>query len=51
MIDDFTKDDNLFVVETPLGFRVRVSRSNWEKIVILKHPVMEGKESDVKKHC
>jgi hypothetical protein len=49
MTADFTEDDILFVVETPLGFRVRVSRSNWEKIIALKHPVVEGKEDEVKK--
>lgn len=49
MTADFTEDDILFVVETPLGFRVRVSRSNWERIIALKHPVMEGKEDEVKK--
>lgn len=33
---------------TPLGFRVRVSRSYWELIITVKHPVMAGRESDVK---
>jgi len=37
------------VVKTPLGFRVRVYHSNWERIIKLKHPVMEGKEDEVKK--
>jgi hypothetical protein len=49
MTTDFKKDDILFVVETSLGFRVRVSHSSWERIVALKHPVMEGKEDEVRK--
>jgi hypothetical protein len=31
-----------FEVETPLGFRVRTTRSHWGKIVTHKHPVMAG---------
>ena len=42
------KDDLLFEVLTPLGFRVRVTRSYWALIVTIKHPVMAGRESDVK---
>lgn len=40
--------DLLFEVMTPLGFRVRVSRSYWEVIISVKHPVMVGHEGDVK---
>jgi hypothetical protein len=36
-----------FEALTPLGFRVRVTRSYWELIVTVKHPVMAGRESDV----
>ena len=36
-----------FEVLTPLGFSVRVTRSYWELIVTIKHPVMVGRESDV----
>ncbi|GIV69657.1 MAG: hypothetical protein KatS3mg048_2519 [Caldilinea sp.] len=38
----------LFEVSTPVGFRVRVTHSYWELIVTVKHPVMGGRESDVK---
>ena len=38
----------LFEVDTPVGFRVRVDRSRWEMIVTEKHPVMRGRESDVR---
>ena len=38
----------LFEVATPLGFRVRVTRSYWELITTIKHPVMAGQESMVK---
>ncbi len=37
----------LFEVQTPLGFRVRTTRSYWELIVRIKHPVMEGRAVDV----
>ena len=38
----------LFEISTPLGFRVRVTRSYWELITTIKHPVMAGQESIVK---
>lgn len=41
-------DDLLFEVLTPPGFRVRVTRSYWELIITVKHPVMSGRENDVK---
>ena len=37
-------DAVLFEVETPLGFRVTVSRSRWDFISRVKHPVMAGRE-------
>ena len=39
--------DLLFEVMTPLGFQVRVSRSYWELITSVKHPIMTGHEKDV----
>jgi hypothetical protein len=48
MRDTTSTDDLLFEVLTPLGFRVRVSHSYWELIVTIKHPVMAGREWDVK---
>ncbi len=41
-------DELLFEVLTPLGFRVRVTRAYWELITTIKHPVMAGRENDVK---
>ena len=41
-------NDLLFEALTPLGFRVRVSRSYWQVIITIKHPVMAGREWDVK---
>lgn len=38
----------LFEVLTPTGFRVRVTRSYWELITTIKHPVMAGGENDVR---
>jgi hypothetical protein len=38
----------LFEVRTPLGFSVRVSRTRWELIVDMKHPVMGGREAVVR---
>lgn len=46
--DQPTTDDLLFEVLTPLGFRVRVTRSYWELIITVKHPAMAGHENDVK---
>ena len=40
--------DVLFDVMTPLGFRVRVTRSYWNVIIEIKHPVMAGHEKDVR---
>ena len=48
MTDAPSPDELLFEVLTPLGFRVRVSRAYWELIVTIKHPVMAGREKDVK---
>lgn len=42
------RDAVLFEVETPLGFRIRVTRSRWELISRIKHPVMAGKELSIK---
>ena len=41
-------EDLLFDVLTPLDFRVRVTRSYWDVIVSVKHPVMAGHEKEVK---
>lgn len=40
-------NDILFEVETPFGFRVRVTVEYWQLIVTIKHPVMFGREADV----
>jgi hypothetical protein len=40
MSDNAHVDDLLFEALTPLGFRVRVSRSYWDLIITVKHPVM-----------
>jgi len=40
--------DFLFDVQTPIGFSVRVSRSWWQTIVTVKHPVMRGHEDEVR---
>ena len=40
--------DVLFEVMTPLGFRVRVTKTYWHIITENKHPVMRGREGDVK---
>jgi len=48
MSDAPSQEELLFEVLTPLGFRVRVTRSYWELIITIKHPVMAGRENDVK---
>ena len=40
--------DLVFEVRTPLGFLVRVTRTRWESIATIKHPVMTGRESRVR---
>jgi hypothetical protein len=40
-------DELFFEVTTPLGFYVRVTKSYWELIVTVKHPVMRGHEMGV----
>ena len=40
--------DILFEVRTPLGFPVRVTRTRWQFIATMKHPVMVGRESSVR---
>ena len=40
--------DILFEALTPLGFRVRVTRGYWDRIVGVKHPVMVGRKEDVR---
>ena len=48
MEDSPGSGDLLFEVLTPIGFRVRASRSYWEMIIYIKHPVMVGREREVK---
>jgi hypothetical protein len=40
--------DILFEAITPLGFHVRVTKAYWKLIVSVKHPVMAGREDDIK---
>jgi len=47
MADNVASGELVFEVRTPLGFRVRVTRSYWELIATVKHPVMAGRERDV----
>jgi len=42
-------DDLKFEAMTPIGFRVRVTRTYWTLIITTKHPIMEGRELDVKR--
>ena len=41
--------DVFFEGRTPLGFSVRVTRTRWELITTVKHPVMAGRESNVRR--
>lgn len=41
------ENDLLFEVSTPLGFDVRTTRSYWQLIVTIKHPIMDGQENQV----
>lgn len=41
-------DQPIFDVLTPLGFRVRVSVEYWHLLTTIKHPVMAGREEEVR---
>jgi len=41
-------DDLLFEALTPLGFWVCVTKVYWDVITKIKHPIMDGRENDVK---
>ncbi len=43
-----SNEEILFEVETPLGFRVRTTVGYWELITTVKHPIMRGREADVR---
>ena len=47
MVSNSRERDVLFEVQTPLGFRVNVTRSYWHLIVTVKHPAMAGRELEV----
>ncbi len=38
----------MFDVPTPLDFSVRVTENYWNIIISIKHPIMNGKEEEVK---
>ena len=40
-------DELLFQIFTPLNFYVQVTRSYWDYIITIKHPVMAGREQVV----
>ncbi|GAB4498191.1 MAG: hypothetical protein OHK0052_11150 [Anaerolineales bacterium] len=46
--DEIRSELLLFQVSTLLGFSVRVTRAYWELISTIKHPVMAGRETEVK---
>lgn len=41
------KQEALFDVETPLGFRVRCTQQYWDFLAELKHPALKGREKEV----
>lgn len=41
-------NDIFFEVKTPLKFTVRTTVKYWEIIITIKHPIMNGKEKEVK---
>ena len=43
-----SETDILFEVMTPLGFLVRVTNHYWQLITTAKHPIMAGRELEVK---
>jgi len=45
--DTPSDEENLFEVESPLGFWIRTTVGYWELITTVKHPVMRGREADI----
>ena len=39
----------IFAVETPLGYRVTLTRDRWREITRFKHPALGGHEQDVRR--
>jgi len=35
-------------VATPLGFTVRCTRAYWDQVILEKHPVLRGREEEVR---
>lgn len=48
MVEQSSDHDILFDVETPLGFRVRTTIGHWDFITTVKHPVLRGREADIR---
>ena len=38
----------IFTVETPLGYRVFLTRNRWRQIIRTKHPALKGHEKEVR---
>jgi len=38
----------IFNVQTPLGYRVSLSRDRWRQIIRFKHPALKGCEKEVR---
>ena len=43
-----SEDKLFFEILTPIEFHVRVTESYWKLIVTVKHPIMSGREKQVK---
>jgi hypothetical protein len=39
---------NIFAVDSPLGHQVVLTRNRWRQIVRFKHPILAGRESEVR---
>jgi len=39
----------LFNVDSPLGYRVGLTRNRWREIVRFKHPALAGHEEDIRR--
>jgi hypothetical protein len=48
-MENLPNSEILFAVETPLNFSVRTTVDYWDFITTIKHPIMKGKEVDVRK--
>ena len=49
VIKNDSKDKKLFQIKSALDKQIRTTQSYWQKITVIKHPSVKGKEKEVQK--